>query len=126
MVSIKNTQKITFTGQLVTEEKYVMVSIRDLNISNEKQTITSIVKCFTFNYKLDEEGLETTEIINLKELPGETKPIKFNRSEMHKLMQAMQPAIGDMDSFDAFQNQVLMYLAQRDQYFGLANNWEIV
>ncbi len=126
MVSIKNTQKITFTGQLVTEEKYVMVGIRDLNISNEKQTITAIVKCSTFNYKLNEEDLETTEIINLKELPGETKAIKFTRSEMHQLMQSMQPTIADMDSFDAFQAQVLLYLANRDQYFGLSNNWIIM
>ncbi|GLB53059.1 hypothetical protein NBRC110019_20990 [Neptunitalea chrysea] len=121
MISIKSTNKISLASQLETKEKYIMVSVRDLNISNENSKVTAIIVCYSFDYELDEEEVETDTMINKKQI--EAKPITFTKTELNELMVGLNASITGIDSFDAFQLAILTYLANRDSYFGITE-WE--
>lgn len=119
MIAIKSTEKINLVSQLETNQKYILVEVRDLNISNEKGNVTAIVVCHSFNYELDENEAETEVINNKKQI--EAKPVVFTKSEMVDLMMALEATITSIDGFDSFQLAVLNYLAGRDNYFGIQN-----
>lgn len=123
MVTIKSIDRINFTSQLESEQVYIMVSVRDLNISNDKSKVTAVVVCHKFNYELDEEDNETTTIIDKKLI--ESKAVVFTKDELDALLITLSANITSMESFDAFQLSILLYLAQRDSYFGITT-WESI
>lgn len=119
MIAIKSLQTQVFPEHLKTDTCYVVVQLPALNLRNDVDIVSCNVKGRKLTY-----DTETNEMVigeELKAIPA----IPFTKTELDVLMQQLGTNISTVQDFDAFQSQVLLFLAQRDKYYGL-ENWEII